>query len=292
MKPESVPNRGRSIRGSNVAPASGGALLPRFSNPPVAEVAISVQFDELARFELVHFGLFWERIRKRYPRTEHHPPLPAVVELFRTQGRASLTVESGFPIGRCWYLSDNELRLVQIQPDRFVINWRKLETEAEYPSYEALRLSFLEELDLFLSFVQEHELGQFEPTQCELTYVNHIPAGPGWSNYSELHKVLAPWTGRMSEAYLPQIENLRLAWQYFMGDKDSAFGRLHVQMQSALRNSDQHPLFVLQFSGRGAPTKGDLPGVLEFLDMSHHWIVRGFTALTTAQMHKIWGRQK
>ena len=268
-------------------------MLPRFASPPVVEVAISVQFSELPEFQLVHFGQFWERIRDGYPRLEHHPPLPSVVELFGTKGaqRASLSLESGFPLGRCWYLSEDGLRLIQIQPDRFVLNWRKLETEAEYPSYDELRGSFLDETRLFLEFVKENQLGEFEPTQCELTYVNHLPSGRGWSTLAEIGNVLALWSGHTSEAFLTAPEDVRLAWQYRFEEKGTPLGRLHVQAQSASRISDGSPILVLQLIGRGAPLGEDIEGVTRFLDKAHEWIVRGFTALTTDRMHKIWERQ-
>src|ERR1035438_10399713 len=49
--------------------------LPDFANPPVAEVVLSVQFEALSRMRAAHFGLFWARIRDRYPRTEERPAL-------------------------------------------------------------------------------------------------------------------------------------------------------------------------------------------------------------------------
>lgn len=268
-------------------------MLPRYVSPPVVEVAISVQFSELTEFELVHFGLFWDRIRQRYPLAEHYPPLPSVVELFGAKGAqpASLSFESGFPIGRCWYLSEDGLRLIQVQPDRFVVNWRKLETKAEYPSYDVLKGSFLDELTFFLSFVRENQLGDFEPTQCELTYVNHVPAGRDWSTPGDLANVLALWSGRTSEPFLPVPEEIRLAWQYRFEENGTPLGRLHVHVQSASRKSDQSPLLVLQLTGRGSPLGQDVEGVMRFLDKSHEWIVRGFTALTTDRMHKVWERR-
>src|SRR5687768_4818226 len=122
MRPGSVTEDRSTTHAGVIASAHGGTVLPRYTHPPVVEVAISVQFDELTQFELVHFGLLWERLRDRYPRTEHHPPLPALVELFSARGPqgASLRFEEGFPIGRCWYLSEDRLRLIQVQPDRFI----------------------------------------------------------------------------------------------------------------------------------------------------------------------------
>jgi len=107
--------------------------LPQYAKPPVVEVAISVQFNPLVRFQPVHFGLLWERLRARYPITEHYPPLGSVVEVFGAQALAPmmLHIESvpNFPVGRCWYLTEDRQRVVQVQPDRFILNWRKLHAD-------------------------------------------------------------------------------------------------------------------------------------------------------------------
>lgn len=274
--------------------AQEGTALPRFEKPPVVEVAISVQFDELARFQITHFGLLWERLRDRYPITEYHPPLPSTVELFGVRGiqHAALSIETGLPTGRCWFLSEDKLRLIQIQPDRFVVNWRKLETDVDYPSYEVLRGTFQEELDLFLEFVNDQDLGEFDPVQCELTYINHLPEGRGWRTPSDLPNVLAPWSGKCSDTYLPEIEDARFSWQYRFDEQERPIGRLHVALQSGIRQSDGVSVLVLTLAGRGAPAGGEgAGGVLRSLDQVHEWIVRGFTALTTDHMHKIWERQ-
>lgn len=275
-----------------MAPPDRAASLPRYARPPVVEVAVSVQFDELSRFELVHFGLLWERVRARYPLVEHHPPLPSVVEFGGGGARhASLSIESGFPVGRCWYLSEDRQRVVQVQPDRFVVNWRKLETEAEYPSYDVLRSLFQEELEGFLLFLSDNDLGSVEPTQCELTYVNHVTDKQGWTGLGELQNVLSPWSGNTAEAYLPEVEDARFAWQYRFDEQGVSLGRLYVQAQSRFRASDRKPILFFQLTGRGTPTAGGVSGALAFLDVAHAWIVRGFTALTTDRMHKTWERE-
>ncbi len=268
--------------------------LPKYGKPPVVEVAISVQFDELSRFKPHQFGLFYNTVKDRYPKTAHHPPLASTVELFgaqRDKGGASLSFEGGLPVGRYWYLSDDEHRLVQLQPDRFILNWRKLDADTHYPSYQTLREEFRKELEAFLEFVDEHELGTVEPAQCEVTYVNHLPSGLGWQSPADLSNVIAPWSGRTSEPF-PSVEDVRLSWQYRFEENDSPVGRLHVQANSATRRSDRAPIVVLQLVARGAPTQGDVNGVLDLTDKAHVWIVRGFTAVTTEPMHKLWERQQ
>ncbi len=268
--------------------------LPEFERPPVVEVAISVQFDELAKLQPAFYGLLWERFRQQYPKSEHHPPLGSVRELFDAKGvsRASLNVLPGMPAGRCWFLSEDQLQLIQVQPDRFVVNWRKLDTEAAYPRYRSLRDRFVRELEQFLDFIRQEDLGEFQPLQCEVTYVNHLFMGEGWESRTDLPNVLTVWSGETSESYLPPIEEANLNWQYRMDEGGGPMGRLYVQVQPAIRTRDRLPLFRLNLIGRGAPTVDGVPGVLAFTDRAHEWIVRGFTAITTDRMHRMWRRTR
>lgn len=266
--------------------------LPWFRKPPVVEVAISVQFNEMTGFELVHFGQLWDRLRDRYPRVEHHPRLGMAYELFGASGaqRASLAFGSGFPIGRCWYVNDDQTKVIQIQPDRFTINWRK-NNDAEYPRYGVLRELFSSELGVLLEFAREHGLGDFIPGQCEVTYSNHIVVEPAKERGRRLETVLALWSGDGTEQYLPDIEDVRLRWQYKFDRDGNPVGRLHVEVQSARRSSDGVPILVVQMVGRGAPAGQTVDDVLKFNDHAHEWIVRGFTDLTTSHMHSLWERQ-
>jgi uncharacterized protein (TIGR04255 family) len=256
----------------------------------VVEVAMSVQFDELTAFTPAHIGLLWQIWKERYPETAYKAPLQSVVELFGTRApRAELVMGgSEFPVGRTWYKSADGHRLVQVQPDKFVLNWRKLDTKTEYPSYDALRAVFYDELGAFLDFLADHEIGQFSATQAELTYVNQIVieglTGAGLSQY------LAPWSGEQSERYLPDEEGARLSWQYRIDDQGKPIGRLHVQAQTGTRAADGRNVLSFQLIGRGAPTSGGVDGVLDFTDKAHEWIVRGFTSLTTKYAHTLWER--
>jgi uncharacterized protein (TIGR04255 family) len=273
---------------------SHSSHLPKYAKPPVAEVAVAVQFDELP-IQPVHIGLLWQRWQDRYPKTEHHPPLGSVVELFGKEGlqRASLSLEAGFPAGRSWFVSDDGVRVMQIQSDKFIVNWRKLDTDSVYPSYDALRDRFVEELTSFLEFVSAASLGEFIATQCELTYVNHIESPGGWSSRSGFSRLLTTWNPESAEmSDLPPIENARLQWQYRMEEDSKPLGRLHVTIHPAARKWDNTPLIVMQLGARGAPFGSDLNGVLAFADKAHEWIVRGFTSLTTPEMHKVWERER
>ena len=267
--------------------------LPDFTNPPVIETVLSLQFAPLGKIGIPHFGLYWQKIRNKYPRFELHPTLVSVTEEFE-QGlfhqKIGLSIGPGFafePRVRCWFIDESENRLLQIQNDRFICNWRKVKGDEVYPRYEGIRDKFEEEWVRFCAFLQEENLGAPEVNQCEVTYVNHIEHNRGWEGYGELDKVIACWSGSYSGTFLPSPEKVNLNVHYRLPGKE---GRLHISLEPVLRSRDAVEVLQLNLSARGAPSSSNVEDILRWLDLGRNWVVRGFTDFTTGSMHELWGR--
>jgi uncharacterized protein (TIGR04255 family) len=268
--------------------------LPDFARPPLDEVALSVQFDPLPALQTPQIGLLWAKLRADFPHTEQHAPLDPVIERFGQPARSSLRFEfSNAPAApRCWFLKQDGTELIQIQQDRFVHNWRKLNTADAYPRYGHVREQFRSELAVFCEFLEEEKIGVFSPNQCEVTYTNVIAAGEGWSDHGQLERILAPVSIQYSDANLGVPENARFAAQYVLSDDaGKPKGRLHVSCQPAFRAGDNVPLYLLNMVARGEPSGRDIEHVLRFMDEARESIVRGFASVTTSEMHTIWGRK-
>lgn len=66
-----------------VTPKSKLDNLPSFKNPPLIEVALSVQFDPITKLQSVQIGLLWSsKYRDKYPRTEQHPNIASAFEQY------------------------------------------------------------------------------------------------------------------------------------------------------------------------------------------------------------------
>ncbi len=110
--------------------------FPEYDNPPVTEVVIGVQFKALQAFTAVHPGIYWQKVRNSYPKVNIQPPLSPVLELFGDEKpKMEAQLSPIPPLPRCWFLDDSQNRLVQIQPDRFLHNWKKVTGQEEYPRY-------------------------------------------------------------------------------------------------------------------------------------------------------------
>lgn len=266
--------------------------LPDFANPPVVEVVLGVQFRPISGFQAPHIGLLWQALRKRFPRAEVHPPLGQQTELFGGRPQPSAQVSFEFapvpPTPRCWFLSEDHTQLIQVQQDRFIHNWRRIRPSEVYPRYPEIRSTFQGEIQDFCTFVASERLGEVEPNQCEVTYVNHIA-----SNHGELSKVVTVWRCHFSDDFLRGPEAANLTQRHLICDSSGRpLGRLHIAVHPAFSQEDDQPIFVLTLTARGAPRGPGLPGVFAFLDLGREWVVRGFASITTQEMHTVWGRNR
>lgn len=266
--------------------------LPDFVAPPVIEVAASVQFNELPGLDVARLGTYWAQRRAEYPKVEYQPRLAPQTETFGgpQATRIGFSIETSPGTPRFWFLNENGTRLLQLQPDRLVVNWRKLDTDEPYPHYPSLREALEREFARFAQFLGTERLPTPEPTQAELTYVNHIPAGQPGAAHEPLENVMTLWGGGGGSGLLPPAEEIHVLSRYLMRINEEPVGRLHVQLDARYLAKDNSPVYVLQLVGRGAPRGEGFAGVLAMLDLAHVWIVQGFTAITTPEMHRTWRR--
>lgn len=268
--------------------------LPDYENPPVVEVVLGVQFEPLREFVGPYVGLFWQELREKLPELQEQPYLTPVVERFGVSEERSLRVEfQTFPNSyRYWLLSDTGNQLIQVQQDRFHHNWRKVKEHDVYPRYETIREKFKSEVTGLQEFLKSEGLGSIKPNQCEITYVNHVAPSENWGGHRELDKLVTVFRSDYSDDFLGLPEKVRLALSYLMtGKAGEPLGRLHIRAEPALqRGGERQQIYRLTLTARGEPQGDGLEGVSSFLDLGRSWIVRGFTSVTTPEMHQEWRR--
>jgi uncharacterized protein (TIGR04255 family) len=256
-------------------------------------VALSVQFDPVPGFQIHHFGLLWSQYRTRFQKVETHPPLDRTIELFQrepiVQPPIRFELMDPFSIPRVWFVSPAGNELVQVQRDRFVVNWRRVKSEDRYPRYRYVRELLQTQFNVFEEFVSLNKLGGIAPNQCEVTYVNQILPGSVWDKHSQVGRVLNVMTPEFNDETLPTPERFTFSAEYLMGTVESPIGRLHINFQPGFRASDRSPIFAMNMTARGKPMGDGFQGALRFIDQGHEDIVRGFRALTTPAMHQEWG---
>ena len=261
-----------------------------FGSPPAIEVALAVGFQPLPMLGAVEVVRLWEsHFRREFPKVQEQVRVTMPIEQF---GPPSSLPSFRFELGesprlpRLWFLRDDESELVQVQNDWFARNWRQRDPGPEYPHYPQIRDPFAVDLGNLIDHIRRRKLGMFVAVNCELTYINHIPLTPGESDVKRVLNLFAvdPQLGPLGEP-----EAMRLAVQWLISHEGEPVGRLHLSAEPAVRQSDMQPVTVLTMTARGRPMGEGADGVLSFLDLAHDFVVRTFVAVTTKEMHDVWG---
>lgn len=268
-----------------------------YDNPPLVEVSIGIQFTDLP-IRTADVGDFRRLFAEQLDLTdyEEHQPLEPRIEIFEPTPRQfpSIRLETLPPLARQWFATkDDGSRLVQLQRDRLIYNWRRIPSD-EYPRYPVVKKGFVDSYGCFETVIRNilsEKKRRIEITQCELAYFNHIESGNVWGNHSEVDKVIQSLDH--SALHQHSIEDVRYGFRKrLVSDKGNPLGRVSVNVTPVFRSADSMPLIQIDLTARGKPETPNIADALSFFDSCHSEIVTLFTDLTTNSMHTVWGRHK
>lgn len=260
-----------------------------FRRPPVAEVALAVQFAEPVTDDTTTLSKFWPTVLVNFPNVEPRPPLPPLTETFEVPAAPSISFQvlGGPQASRYWFLGVEGNELVQVQPDRFGYNWKKGPTDATtYPRYPYVRARFESVFSIFVDTL--HQLGKaVRPIWCEVTYINPVAFGSPGEPRPDLSTVLRRLVPYESQL-LPQLDNTILADRFLLVRDGAPFGRFYLTADAAYTD-DRSLGYNLTLRMIGQPQSPDLAGVLDVFDEGRCLIVNTFRDITTPEMHEEWG---
>lgn len=269
----------------------------KFDRPPVVETVISLQFKPLENLSSPLVGLFWEQLgRTEWPYVKHNIAVEDATEQFGLKQplqRPQIKLAEVKGPERIQLIRKDRHRMIQVQPNRFIHNWLKHgEGDTGYPSYRTLKPEFDEAFKEFSQFVDKNNLGEIQPNQWEVTYVNHIPSGEGelWEtteDWISIFEGLGHLCPSVSGDLPMTIDRLAVGWAMEIGN---AQGRIHALIKSARRQEDDSNMLVLNLTTRG-PIDEDRSSD-EGLEIGHRAIVETFVNSTSKKAHNFWGRQK
>ena len=146
--------------------------------PPIVEVVCGVKFKPIPALDSLRHGLYWASIRDRFPRAEAHPLLQ----------NPNARIVSEFPLQRTWFVSADDETVIQLQFDRFYVNWRKRGNA--YPRFdghaESVYRRFEREFGRFRLFL--HTLLDVSPQVegIELSKVDLVEHPADWVDIDDL----------------------------------------------------------------------------------------------------------
>ena len=261
-----------------------------FSNPPVAEVALDIQFKPIAGINL-HLGKLKELFSKTYPKHQEQTPLLDNLADLNGMNQFSFGL-AGLPeVRRQWYISQDDSRLLQLQENRLVCNWRKI-GDITYVEYENLKKEFADNISIFNKYLADAKLGTIEPNCWEVTYINHIdflPNNTSYEMFANTFKVIANEKPTISGVGAGTI-----FWStnHNYPDDNKPYGKFVITAEQATKLATKENIVIFRLSLKGS-VKQDWPdkihGCLDSLDAGRSIITKTFRDLTTEKMHKIWG---
>lgn len=261
----------------------------KFERPPIVEVACGVLFSTHPPIQTAHIGAFWESVRSQLPRLEDAPPLIPVVEEPDASSLESWEVGSLPPMRRVWMLSNDGKILIQVQPDRFLFNWKRMSEDDSYPSYQNVIKSFEDYLRKFLGFCSAYGISEIRYRQYELTYVNHVGSGNGLNDVGFDSLLIDHMRDSKPRRFLPRPELISWTSAYPLPNEK---GRLHITAQTVRHQILKESIVRLDLTARGISPDTTDSGRREWFDMAHEWITQGFADVTNPLLHgeKIWRR--
>jgi len=256
---------------------------PDFDAPPVVEVAIAAYFQPLSGLRSTHLNEIHDLWKADFPGVEEVQPAPPVPEV-GAEAKPEIKFEVvNTPVSRYMFTSADGRLLIQVQRDRLVFNWLKIDGGDTYPRFASLLPQFSSAYESFTSFVERSGIGPVRPTQAEVLYVNAI---------DDVQDVLAPWSGEFNDDFLGRPDSFTADMQFVIKDDAGANrGRLSVTAAPGLNQQTKKPLFILQLVARGEVQPADQAGVVGFAQLGHKWIVNGFVSVTKEAKHKAWEKK-
>lgn len=259
--------------------------LPDFANPPLDEVVLGVQFEPIVGYLSVHSRGIWDLFSESYPTVQEKPSLDPQFETFggfNTQGNVELQIGVP-PVGcRLWFISADHSHLLQFQPNRFLINWRRRPNSETYPRFESIAEEFRANLITLVEHVRETFEHEISINQVEVTYINVIPV----QDFGEAGNWFSIWDSKSINA---EILTANVSEVHY-NEEEKPCARLFHEIQCGQTIDGKQKAFRFSLVFRGIPNGKDLSSAIEFLRLGREKIVLRFDEITTEQAHTIWSK--
>ncbi len=261
--------------------------LPDYSNPPLSEVVLGVQFQQPIGYQQIYAHKVWQLYSDNYPIVQEMTPLQPSFETF---GVSSYTImpSFGFVSGamhnRFWFVNQDSDELIQFQNDRLLHNWRKVASvDKPYPRFEIMSSKLAEELSALQSYFNTLSPQSLNINQCEISYINDL--------YLDKNSSFGSWF-KFADLTNKSIEDFNFTFRELVkNDKNEPTGRLIVEALTAI-NAESKKFVRFTLTVRGAPEANTINSAIKFLTEGRRVIVDKFTELTSQDAHKLWGRLK
>ncbi len=207
------------------------------TNPPLIELVLGIQFNKKIFENELLIKIYNSLLMKEFPKIEEKPVVPATIEEYN---KPTITkILSGFNT-RKLFINNEEDKLIQIQPDKILFNWRKMNNKTLYPRFLKVYKEFTECLDSINKIVSYNDF----INQYEITYIDHFQIDLFNISSFNISKLFNIFPLNENE----EISNIGINYSI---PQNLLNGNLNVLIQSAIRSTDNKKIIVLESTCRG-----------------------------------------
>ena len=245
----------------------------KFKKPPLKEVVFGVNI-EISELSLVHFGLYWETIKEKFPTT---------IENF---GGLTLTGDENYTpsFPAVWYLSSEENRLIRLTKDYFSYHCRCI--KEDYQHFENLFEEFLNEWNRLESWWLYFSQQQIKVKQYSLRYINIIDENSNWRDLEDNSKVFSLFKQEIKTS-LGLPETYLSEFRFELPDN---FGELEISLETSQQEVSglKKNFMIFYLSTFSKIMNGKFQKY--WFDSAHDFIIQSFLDLTTEEAQNLWER--
>ena len=216
-----------------------------------------------------------------FPRAEDHSP----VGLPAQWG----TTTEGFPLPRLWLLEASGAVLIQLQVNRFDLNWRWLSPADSYPSFDVQLSKLVDYWGRFTEFLRGLSDVDIVLNGAEVFKVSHIRDGEAWQRWSDVEGLFpALALTKVRDRWDFQTVTTVFEMQYESGKvrADLRFGTMATEPARKLVTLELRS----EASNLHASTQ-NVGNLVERLTVANELANLAFTSLTSEDAQaRIWGR--
>lgn len=255
------------------------ALLPKFSDPPVSETAIGLEFPSASMIDAVKLVRLQDAWSAEYPEINEVPGAPPT-ELTQPTG---VTIQFGDSPRRIWAAQPGSGLLLQTQNDRLILNWRKQFSPSPYPGYEALSKEFTRRWEQLKESFARMGVPTPMPHLGEFTYVNAVPLDAN-ETLSDVLTLISP-----GSAAIPGTDTFG-AFQFLREVNDvTAPYPAQIQVTGQPNQSPDGRVLIFNVTTRVLLT-GRPDQWLAGIDAAHSLASHTFAGIITEAKQRRWGR--
>lgn len=256
-------------------------MVITFDKPPLVEVALGRVFLQRQDLLVPHFGSFWEQVRGAFPKVAHAAPIAQATD-------AVVVADEGYWLPRIWLSTLDDVFLIQLQQDRFHVNWRKTSANPEYVRFPAVLEKHHELWAKFDAFVTQVTGAPLQPVMNEMVYTNHIgEEGADLFGLSQGALRDCVWSG--GTRFLPQPKAIAHSYSF---DIPNGIGELTAAITSGKRTADGAAVLKVDMQVRGRVSDEANQDFDTWAVAARNFLVASFKDMTTKKNAREVGASK